>query len=83
EDAGKAVIQRGPIIFALEAVDNGGSLKDVKIPLDATLTSAFRPDLLGGVQVVTGKVGERTITAIPYYAWNNRGKGEMEVWVPF
>jgi DUF1680 family protein len=82
EDAGKAVIQRGPIVFALEAVDNGGSLKDVKIPLDATLTSTFKPDLLGGVQVVTGKVGERTITAIPYYAWNNRGKGEMEVWIP-
>jgi len=83
EDAGKAVIQRGPIVFALEAADNGGSLKDVKIPLDATLTSTFKPDLLGGVQVVTGKMGERTITAIPYYAWNNRGKGEMEVWIPY
>src|SRR5262249_22013290 len=83
EDAGKAVIQRGPVIFALEAVDNGGSLKDVKIPLDATLTSTFKPDLLGGVDVVTGKTGERTFTAIPYYAWNNRGKGEMEVWIPY
>ena len=83
EDTGKSAIQRGPIIFALEAIDNGGSLKDVKIPLDATLTSTFRPDLLGGVEVVTGKVGERTIAAIPYYAWNNRGKGDMEVWVPY
>jgi hypothetical protein len=55
----------------------------VKIPLDATLTSTFKPQLLGGVQVVTGTVGDRTITAIPYYAWNNRGKGEMEVWVPY
>jgi len=83
EDAGKAAIQRGPILYALEAVDNGGSLKDVKIPPDTTLTSTFKPDLLGGVQVVTGKVGDRTVTAVPYYAWNNRGKGEMAVWIPY
>jgi DUF1680 family protein len=83
EDKGKAAIQRGPILYALEAVDNGGSLKDVTIPLDTKLTSTFRPDLLGGVQVVTGKVGDRTITAVPYYAWNNRGKGDMAVWVPY
>jgi DUF1680 family protein len=83
EDAGKSAIQRGPILYALEGVDNGGSLRDLKLPLDAPLTSTFKPDLLGGVQVVTGKAGDRTITAIPYYAWNNRGKGEMEVWVPY
>lgn len=83
EDAGKAAIQRGPILYALEGVDNGGSLKDVTIPLDAKLTSTFERNLLGGVQVVTGHVGDRTITAVPYYAWNNRGKGEMEVWVPY
>jgi DUF1680 family protein len=83
EDAGKSAIQRGPILYALEGVDNGGSLKDLKLPLDATLTSTFKPDLLGGVPVVTGKVSDRTVTAIPYYAWNNRGKGEMEVWVPY
>jgi len=83
EDRGKAAIQRGPILYALEAVDNGGSLKDVALPLDTPLTSTFRPDLLNGVHVITGKVGDRTITAIPYYAWNNRGKGEMAVWVPY
>jgi uncharacterized protein len=80
---GKAAIQRGPILYALEGADNGGSLKDLKLPLDAALTSAFRADLLGGVQVVTGTTGDRTVTAIPYYVWNNRGKGEMAVWVPY
>ena len=24
----------------------------------------------------------RTLTAIPYYTWANRGKGEMQVWLP-
>jgi len=26
--------------------------------------------------------GEVTLKAIPYYAWANRGKSEMEVWIP-
>ena len=83
DDRGMAAIQRGPIIYALEGVDNGGSLKDIKLPLNTPLSSEFRADLLGGIQVVTGVVGGRTVTAIPYYAWNNRGEGEMEVWVPY
>lgn len=24
-----------------------------------------------------------TITALPYYAWGNRGKGRMKVWIPY
>ncbi|HXT32495.1 MAG TPA: beta-L-arabinofuranosidase domain-containing protein [Vicinamibacterales bacterium] len=83
ENTGKAAIQRGPILYALEAIDNGGSVKDLKIPLETSLTAAFRSDMLNGVDVITGKVGDRTVTAIPYYAWNNRGKGEMAVWVPY
>jgi DUF1680 family protein len=83
EDKGKSAIQRGPIVYALEGIDNGGALKDVSIALDAPASHAFRPDLLNGVETITFKAGDRTITAIPYYAWNNRGKGEMEVWVPY
>ena len=83
EDAGKAAIQRGPILYALEGVDNGGSVKDLSLPLATPLTAVFKADLLDGVEVVSGKVGERTVTAIPYYAWNNRGKGEMAVWVAY
>jgi uncharacterized protein len=83
ENTGKAAIQRGPILYALEAVDNGGSVKDLKVPLETNLTAAFKPDVLNGVEVITGTVGDRTVTAVPYYAWNNRGKGEMAVWVPY
>jgi len=32
-----------------------------------------------GLQLTTTK---KTFTAIPYYAWANRGKGEMTVWFP-
>jgi len=25
---------------------------------------------------------DASITLIPYFAWNNRGQGEMRVWLP-
>lgn len=95
-DRGRMAIQRGPIVYALEWPDNpGGGIRNVVIPDDAAFTSEFRPTLLGGVQVVrtqgislgANAVGQverqaRALTAIPYYAWANRGKGEMMVWVP-
>lgn len=78
EDAGKAAIERGPLVYCLEAVDHGGSLGGRTLPLDAPLTHSFRADLLGGVEVVTGP----SVTAVPYFAWANRGRGEMVVWIP-
>jgi uncharacterized protein len=84
EDTGKSAIQRGPLVYALESIDNGGSLKDIAVPLDDAATHAFRSDLLNGVETISLKAGGgRTVTAVPYYAWNNRGRGEMEVWVPY
>ena len=83
EDRGKAALQRGPIVYCLEAADNDGTVSDLRIPLDIPLTHTFRADLLNGIEVINGKVGDRSITAVPYYAWNNRGRGEMVVWVPY
>jgi uncharacterized protein len=77
DDRGKAAIQRGPIVYCLEGVDNGGHVLDRKLPIDAPLDHHFDRALAGGVEVVTGG----GITAVPYYAWNNRGRGEMAVWI--
>ena len=81
EDAGKTAIMRGPIVYAFEGVDNGGTALDLTVPDAAAFTATAQPSLLGGVTTLTAKVGERTITAIPYFAWANRGRGEMAVWV--
>jgi DUF1680 family protein len=53
------------------------------VPLDAAASHAFHADLLNGVESITLTAGDRTATAVPYYAWNNRGRGEMAVWVPY
>ena len=87
EDAGKAAIQRGPVLYVLEGVDNGGKVLDLSVPMTTTFTSAFKPDLLGGVTALTatlpaaGDTPARTITAVPYFAWANRGRGEMVTWI--
>jgi DUF1680 family protein len=77
DNRGKVAIQRGPIVYAFEAVDNGGKVLGQTID-PAHLTSEFRADLLGGVTVVRSN----GLTGIPYYAWANRGMGEMAVWLP-
>jgi hypothetical protein len=95
-DRGRVALQRGPLVYAAEWVDNpGGTVRNLLLPDEASLVSAFRPDLLGGVQVVTGRAvalaydsdgrltrREQDFTAIPYFAWANRGPGEMTVWLP-
>jgi hypothetical protein len=92
DDRNAAAIQRGPIVYSIESVDNGPSLAGLRLPLGARLEHHFRPDLLGGVEVITGTATQvaasgttraTTLTAVPYYAWANRGKGEMAVWIPY
>ena len=81
EDAGKTAIMRGPIVYAFEGVDNNGKALDISVPDAVQFTAVPQKELLGGVTTLTAKVGERTITAIPYFAWANRGRGEMAVWI--
>src|SRR5258708_30810793 len=65
------------------------------LPDKAALMAEHKPDLLRGVTVVKGKAvalaynaqggvvkTEQNFTAIPYYAWANRGTGQMMVWFP-
>ena len=87
DNRGKIALERGPIVYAVEGVDHGGRVLDLVVPPDMRLAAERRPDLLGGVTVLTGTVGDvtgrsRPFTAIPYYAWSHRGPGEMAVWLP-
>ncbi|HKQ74899.1 MAG TPA: glycoside hydrolase family 127 protein [Blastocatellia bacterium] len=95
-DRGRVALQRGPLVYCAEWPDNpGGRVRNLMLPDNAKLTAEFKPDLLNGVMVIKGKViaagydangnlirPEQDFTAIPYYAWANRGRGEMVVWLP-
>jgi DUF1680 family protein len=102
QDVGAVALQRGPLVYCLEQVDQTEPVQRLRLPAGAALTSRFERGLLGGVVVISGEAmaadeadwdgqlyrtevpGRRpcNITAIPYYAWDNRDAGAMQVWVP-
>jgi len=96
EDRGLTALERGPLVYCAEWPDNGGSALNLFITDDAALDSEFRPSLLDGVQIITGQIRAavrgkdgrsvetvpHSLVAIPYFAWANRGMGEMAVWLP-
>ena len=95
DDAGRVALERGPLVYCAEWPDNGGHALNLVVPDDAQFHTEFRNDLLNGIQVITARVPavERAkdgnastkpheLVAIPYFAWANRGAGEMAVWLP-
>lgn len=96
EDVGKVALQRGPLVYCAEWLDNNGKASNIIMPADAVFSTATSPNTLHGITLIQSKVPvieiakdeksiatmNKTFTAIPYYAWANRGKGEMQVWFP-
>ncbi len=94
DDIGKIALQRGPLVYCAEWVDNHGRTNNLVLPGQTIFSNEFRGDLLNGIMVLKAEVPAVTIsnnqvqtvkqsfTAIPYYSWANRGKGEMTVWFP-
>ena len=95
-DRGRVALQRGPIVYCLESPDNPeGHVRSLMLPDEAKMTAAFEPSLLNGVEVIRGNAllvsrddndqlakTSQSFQAIPYYAWANRGRSEMMVWIP-
>ena len=80
-NTGKVAIQRGPIIYALEGLDND-SKPLATLPADPRFKHEHREDFLGGVTVITGvSADNKPLTAIPFYVLANRQKSQQEVWL--
>ena len=89
--AGRVALRRGPLVFALEGVDNDGHTRDVVLDPGAEVEAAFDSQLLGGAMALgfSGRIpGDggtfvpRPIRAIPYALWGNRGPSNLTVWLP-
>jgi len=92
---GKVALERGPIVYCTEWVDNGGHVSNLILADEQPLWSEYHREMLNGISVIRGKAaalkrgkdgksvikGEQNFMAIPYYAWAHRGKGEMTVWL--
>ncbi|HOZ00126.1 MAG TPA: glycoside hydrolase family 127 protein, partial [Candidatus Aminicenantes bacterium] len=92
-DAGRIAVERGPLVYAAEAVDNGGTVSNLLFDPSVLPAPEFRPGLLRGLTVLAGKAtafrmknGKEdavpgVLTLIPYYAWAHRDAGGMAVWL--
>ncbi len=54
QDVGRVALQRGPLVYCLEEVDNAVSTQQVVLPRDAAVTASPNGAELGGVVVVHG-----------------------------
>ncbi|HRH50183.1 MAG TPA: glycoside hydrolase family 127 protein [Panacibacter sp.] len=96
DDRNRVALERGPLVYCIEHTDNNGSAMNIILPDNASLSSAYNAALLNGVVTITGEATvikpttdgsgietvKQNITAIPYYAWANRGEGQMQIWIP-
>ena len=92
---GQVALERGPLVYCFEGIDNAGAVSDLALPAAAQVAATFKPDMLGGVTVLEvegalrvqrqpdgGLVGAPArMLAIPYAFWNNRGVSPMCVWL--
>ena len=92
----RVALQRGPLVYCVEGADNNGKAWNFVVPPDAVFTTQEQLVLTEPVIALRATVPvtdvskdglsisteNKSITAIPYYAWCNRGQNQMQVWLP-
>ena len=84
-DRGRMALERGPVVYCIESPDNV-NVNSCYLTEQATAQPQWTDDLNGLMKLSVSQQnslgGENQMTAIPYYAWANRGKSLMQVWIP-
>jgi len=80
ENIGKRAIQRGPLVYCMEQVDNPDDFEKITLSPEMNFSNTFS-SILNGVMCIQASDESREIILIPYYAWDNREAGEMKVWI--
>jgi DUF1680 family protein len=86
EDEGKRAVQRGPIVYCIEEVDNPEGFDDLALTggMDFKVEKLPKKQWWGHeIMQISARTGEEEMTLIPYFAWDNREAGKMKVWIPF
>ena len=83
QNIGKRAIQRGPLVYCMEEVDNPQDFDNLKIAANTSFNAQFNPKLLNGITTIKATTNELAITLIPYYTWDNRKAGKMKVWIDY
>lgn len=94
---GKTALMRGPVVYCLEEKDNGSHLWNLSVQpgtavaqhhadllggVTAITCQGLREDMESDLYTEASPTpAPQQLTFVPYYAWGNRGGGEMSVWV--
>lgn len=97
DNVSRFALQRGPVVYCIEGADNQGDVWNLIAPLQTAWKEerykVLDEDVIslvsklpvlqtdaakGSIQTI-----EKTIRAIPYYTWCNRGSNPMQVWLPY
>lgn len=83
ENFDKRAIQRGPLVYCMEEIDNTEYFDQIQLSPSTTFQTAFVSDILNGIKTIKTNGRAQSATFIPYYAWDNRKAGKMRVWIPY
>lgn len=72
ENFGKRAIQRGPLVYCMEEIDNPEYFDQIQLSPSTTFQTAFVSDILNGIKTIKTNGRAQSATFIPYYAWDNR-----------
>ena len=92
----RVAIERGPLVYCVEGADNNGKAWNILLPENTEFSIKPQQVLDENILAVEAtvpvvsvspegnevKTENKKIIAIPYYTWANRGKNEMQVWLP-
>jgi DUF1680 family protein len=92
-DRGRVAVERGPIVYCAEAVDNNFDIRTAVVNLSPKFEESSSLDLHGIIRLQTDaqtltrtadgrlSLSDVKLRLIPYYAWCHRGAGVMAVWL--
>ncbi|MBN2415269.1 glycoside hydrolase family 127 protein [bacterium] len=94
-DRGRLAVERGPLVYCAEGIDNADDqVRHLIVNPDAPISTSFRAGKLNGIQEIRmeGELLRRnseqvlacdpvTVTLVPYYSWAHRGLTPMAVWL--
>jgi len=85
-DSGKLALQRGPIVWCVEEIDNETGVFNFRIPENAGFQFSFSREMTYPTGIITGTVRDNhgrdvSLTAVPYAYRANREAGGMTVWL--
>lgn len=83
ENKGKVAVKRGPLIYCMEEVDNPDTYDMAYLNNTLDFYCTKNESFLSKGIVITTSISGKVLNFIPYFAWDNREKGKMKIWIDY